>query len=51
MSVPSTIAIVGVTLGLGFGGGLLIKDVETGEIPKEDVFGIPMLYQSITFCI
>ncbi len=36
----STIAIVGVTLGLGFGGGLLIKDVETGEIPKEDVFGI-----------
>lgn len=36
----STIAIVGVTLGLGFGGGLLIKDVETGTITKKDVFGV-----------
>lgn len=36
----STIAIVGVTLGLGFGGGLLIKDVETGTIAKKDVFGV-----------
>ena len=36
----STIAIVGVTLGLGFGGGLLIKDVATGTIPKRDVFGV-----------
>ena len=39
----STIAIVGVTLGLGFGGGLLIKDVETGTISKRDVFGVVCL--------
>ena len=39
----STIAIVGVTLGLGFGGGLLIKDVETGTISKKDVFGVVCL--------
>ena len=32
----ATIAVVGVTLGLGFGGGLLIK-VSSGNIPKEDV--------------
>lgn len=36
----STIAVVGVTLGLGFGGGLLIRDVATGTIHKKDVFGI-----------
>ena len=36
----STIAVVGVTLGLGFGGGLLIRDVATGTINKKDVFGI-----------
>ena len=36
----STIAIVGVTLGLGFGGGLLIRDVASGTIHKRDVFGI-----------
>ena len=39
----STIAIVGITLGLGFGGGLLIKDVETGTISKRDVFGVVCL--------
>lgn len=36
----STIAIVGVTLGVGFGSGLLIKEVRTGTIPKKDVFGV-----------
>ena len=36
----STIAVVGVTLGLGFGGGLLIRDVATGTINKKDVFGV-----------
>ena len=28
------------TLGLGFGGGLLIRDVATGTIHKRDVFGV-----------
>ena len=36
----ATIAVVGVTLGLGFGGGLLIKEVSTGQIPRKDVFGV-----------
>ena len=36
----STIAIVGVTLGVGFGSGLLMKEVQTGTIPKKDVFGV-----------
>ena len=36
----STIAIVGVCLGLTFGGGILMKDVATGTIPKRDVFGV-----------
>ena len=36
----ATIAIVGVTLGISFGGGLLIKEVESGTIPKKDVFGV-----------
>ena len=36
----STIAIVGVTLGVGFGSGLLMKEVRTGTIPKKDVFGV-----------
>ena len=36
----ATIAVVGVTLGLGFGGGLLIKEVASGTIPKKDVFGV-----------
>ena len=36
----STIAIVGVVLGLSFGSGLLMKDVATGTIVKKDVFGV-----------
>ena len=39
----TTIAVVGVTLGLGFGGGLLIKEVRTGSIPRHDVFGVLVL--------
>lgn len=39
-SRASTIAIVGVSLGLSFGGGLLMKDVGTGTIAKRDVFGV-----------
>ena len=39
-SRASTIAIVGVGLGLSFGGGLLMKDVATGTIAKRDVFGV-----------
>jgi hypothetical protein len=36
----ATIAIVGVTLGISFGGGLLIKEVKLGTIPRKDVFGV-----------
>ena len=36
----ATIAIVGVTLGIGFGGGLLIKEVGSGKIPKKEVFAV-----------
>ena len=36
----STIAVVGVTLGIGFGGGLLIKEVKSGKIQYKDVFGV-----------
>lgn len=36
----STIAVVGVTLGIGFGGGLLIKEVKSGKIKYKDVFGV-----------
>ena len=39
----STIAIVGVTLGVSFGGGLLIKEVSSGTIPRNDVFGVVCL--------
>ena len=39
----STIAIVGVTLGIGFGAGLLIKEVKTGKLHYKDVFGVLIL--------
>jgi len=39
----STIAVVGVTLGIGFGGGLLIKEVKTGKLHYKDVFGVMVL--------
>ena len=34
----TTISIVGVTLGLAFGGGLLIKEARAGHISRRDVF-------------
>ncbi|WP_020683208.1 hypothetical protein [Marinobacterium rhizophilum] len=34
----TTITIVGVTLGLSFGGGLLIKEAQAGHISKRDIF-------------
>ncbi len=36
----TTIGVIGVTLGLGFGGGILIKEVKSGKIPTKDIFGI-----------
>ena len=36
----STIAVVGVTLGIGFGGGHLIQEVKSGKIKYKDVFGV-----------
>ena len=39
----STIAVVGVTLGIGFGGGLLIKEVKSGKLHYKDVFGVMVL--------
>jgi len=36
----STIAIVGVSLGLTFGSGILMRDVQSGTIPKKDVYGV-----------
>ncbi|MCW8919963.1 MAG: hypothetical protein FHK82_17020 [Sedimenticola thiotaurini] len=34
----TTITIVGFTLGLAFGGGLLIKEAQAGHVPYRDVF-------------
>jgi len=34
----STIAIIGVTLGISYGGGLIIKEARSGRIGKQDVF-------------
>lgn len=34
----TTITIVGMTLGLAFGGGLLIKEAQAGEVSARDVF-------------
>ncbi len=34
----TTITIVGVTLGLSFGGGLLIKEARTGQLSDRDIF-------------
>ena len=38
-SRASTIVIVGLTLGLGFGGGLMIKEVRQGMIPVQAAVG------------
>lgn len=34
----STIAIIGVTLGIAYGGGLIIREARSGRIDKRDVF-------------
>lgn len=34
----TTITLIGITLGLSFGGGLLIKEVNAGHISKQDTF-------------
>ncbi|ARU58650.1 nucleoside recognition domain-containing protein [Oleiphilus messinensis] len=34
----TTITLVGITLGLSFGGGLLIKEARAGHLPSKDVF-------------
>ncbi len=34
----STIAIIGVTLGISYGGGLIIREARSGRIDKRDVF-------------
>ncbi|MDP6968093.1 MAG: hypothetical protein QGG88_03155 [Gammaproteobacteria bacterium] len=34
----TTITLIGVTLGLAFGGGLLIKEAQSGKISKRDIF-------------
>lgn len=34
----TTITLVGITLGLAFGGGLLIKEANAGHVSKKDVF-------------
>ena len=36
----STIAVVGVNLGIGFGAGLLIQEVKSGKLHYKDVFGV-----------
>jgi hypothetical protein len=49
-SRASTIVIVGLTLGLGFGGGLMIKDVRQGMIPAQAAVGslvLINLYHSV----
>lgn len=35
----TSISIIGITLGLTYGGGLLINEAEKGEISKTDIFG------------
>ena len=39
----STIVVVGLTLGLGFGGGLMIKDVKSGSVKQTDAIGALVL--------
>lgn len=43
----TTITIVGVTLGLAFGGGLLIKEARAGHVSKRDIFAAMSL---LAFC-
>jgi len=34
----TTITLIGITLGLSFGGGLLIKEAKAGHVSKQDIF-------------
>ncbi|MDC9719330.1 MAG: hypothetical protein PSN46_01225 [Gammaproteobacteria bacterium] len=43
----TTITLVGITLGLAFGGGLLIKEANSGHVSKKDVFASLVL---LGFC-
>lgn len=43
----TTITLVGITLGLSFGGGLLIKEAHAGHVSKKDVFSSLVL---LGFC-
>lgn len=37
-SQATSLTIIGITLGLSFGGGLLIREAQTGHISKRDIF-------------
>ncbi|MEH6470779.1 MAG: hypothetical protein V7752_05960 [Halopseudomonas sp.] len=39
----TSITIIGITLGLSFGAGILIREVQAGHIPQQDIFGSIML--------
>ena len=39
----ASLTIVGITLGLSFGGGLLIQEAKTGHIQKRDIFAAMLL--------
>lgn len=39
----TSMTIIGVTLGLSFGGGLLIQEAKTGHVPQKDVFSAMLL--------
>jgi len=43
----TNITLIGITLGIGFGGGILIKEARTGNINKKDIFAAVTL---LGFC-
>lgn len=43
----TNITLIGITLGIGFGGGILIKEAKTGNINKKDIFAAVTL---LGFC-
>jgi len=42
-TTAATITIIGLTLGIGYGGGLIIHEVDQGTIPRRDVFAAATL--------
>jgi len=42
-ATAATITIIGLTLGIGYGGGLIIHEVDQGTIPRRDVFAAATL--------